>query len=221
MELKANVRARVREAKGKGREVYVMGESLGGIVALSVGMNDTEPAEMPDRLVLINSASCWDRPNCLIGNLSAKIIQLPEPFFTLCAFPAVFLILDRGLFSSDYYSGKIFDSEDRKAYGLRALPTLIKGLLFNLRGDNLKWRVKGWLFPGCEDVNSRLKDVKVPVLVVAGVADLLLPSQEEALRLNNEIPDCTVRLIKGAGHAGVVVDTRTNLLEMIQSWANG
>merc|ERR1719161_2408160 len=60
-DIKNNVKARVREAKEKGREVYLMGESFGGIVALSIGMDDSEASLMPDRLIVVNAATSFDR----------------------------------------------------------------------------------------------------------------------------------------------------------------
>lgn len=226
-EIKASVKARVREAKARGREVYLMGESFGGIVVLSLGMDNSEPDAMPDRIVLVNAASCFDRTP--LGRLSEWIIRLPEPFFSLAWLPAVFMLFDNGMFGNiaegvsktlagkDIEVPRILDAEDRQAFVKRVFPKILEKM--RLRSDDLRWRLKEWLLPGCKEVNPRLKDVQVPVLAVAGTADLLLPSLEEALKFEREIADCTVRLVEGAGHAGVL-DHRADLLKMIQScWA--
>lgn len=42
---------------------------------------------------------------------------------------------------------------------------------------------------------------QVPVLVIAGSADRLLPSSEEAERLKNLIPGCRSMVLEGHGHA--------------------
>eukprot|EP00466_Bigelowiella_natans_P007010 jgi/Bigna1/130177/aug1.10_g4885 len=70
---------------------------------------------------------------------------------------------------------------------------------------------------GCGKVNSRLNEIQVPVLAVAGTSDLLLPSKEEAFRFSREIPQCKVNLVEGAGHAGVL-DQRVDLTKIITGW---
>jgi pimeloyl-ACP methyl ester carboxylesterase len=217
-QIKAIVKAKLREAKMEGREVYLMGESFGGIVALSMGMDDSDPALMPDRIILVNAASCFDRTP--LGKASPWLVKLPEPFFTLAVFPVVFLMFDADMFRN---MGKavvhghvpgIIRGEDRQAFVKRVFPKVMQKM--QLRSDDLKWRIKNWVLPGCHEVNPKLKDVKVPVLAVAGTSDLLLPSLEEALKFKDEIPQCTLRLVEGAGHAGVL-DQRADLLEMIRS----
>eukprot|EP00746_Dinoflagellata_sp_MGD_P014707 gnl/MRDRNA2_/MRDRNA2_132382_c0_seq1.p1 gnl/MRDRNA2_/MRDRNA2_132382_c0~~gnl/MRDRNA2_/MRDRNA2_132382_c0_seq1.p1 ORF type:complete len:451 (-),score=76.88 gnl/MRDRNA2_/MRDRNA2_132382_c0_seq1:674-1975(-) len=219
--IKAIVKAKLREAKQKGREVYLMGESFGGIVALAIGMDDSEPAVMPDRIVLVNAASCFDRT--LLGRLAPGLVRLPEPFFTLAVFPVVFMVLDVDMFRNigkAVFSGhvpSIIDSEDRQAFVKRVFPKVMQKM--RLDSNDLKWRIQNWVLPGCKEVNHRLHDVKVPVLAVAGTDDLLLPSFEEGHKFKDEIPNCTLRLVQGAGHAGVL-DQRANLLEMIRTcWA--
>eukprot|EP00746_Dinoflagellata_sp_MGD_P063637 gnl/MRDRNA2_/MRDRNA2_266951_c0_seq1.p1 gnl/MRDRNA2_/MRDRNA2_266951_c0~~gnl/MRDRNA2_/MRDRNA2_266951_c0_seq1.p1 ORF type:complete len:148 (+),score=30.18 gnl/MRDRNA2_/MRDRNA2_266951_c0_seq1:59-445(+) len=112
----------------------------------------------------------------------------------------------------------ILDGMDRQEFVAKVVPQIVQALAGGVRGDDLKWRVKEWVLPGCMEVNPRLKDVKVPVLAVAGTGDLLLPSREEALKFKREIPDCTVHLVEGAGHAGVL-DQRIDLLRVIRLWA--
>lgn len=60
-------------------------------------------------------------------------------------------------------------------------------------------------------------ETQVPVTVVAGAADRLLPSPEEAKRLAKLIPCCRTRILEGCGHAPLF-DTRTvRLSEIIAS----
>eukprot|EP00747_Dinoflagellata_sp_TGD_P102953 gnl/TRDRNA2_/TRDRNA2_168806_c0_seq2.p1 gnl/TRDRNA2_/TRDRNA2_168806_c0~~gnl/TRDRNA2_/TRDRNA2_168806_c0_seq2.p1 ORF type:complete len:451 (-),score=72.95 gnl/TRDRNA2_/TRDRNA2_168806_c0_seq2:192-1544(-) len=217
-DIKANVRAKVHEAKAKGREVHVMGESFGATVALSLGMDDSDPAAMPDGIILVNSASCYDRT--LLGRNAPVLVKMPEPFFTISMMPAAFCIFDSEVFSN---VGKAMnggfphlESEDRQKFMKKIYPAFLDGLV-NTGSADLKWRISQWMLPGCREVSTNLKNVKVPTLVIAGTADLVLPSQEEALRLKNEVPHCTVRLVEGAGHIGVL-DARTDLLGIIRSW---
>lgn len=218
-EIQANVKARVREAKAKGREVYMVGESFGGIVALSLVMDDSDPAMMPDRVLLVNAASSFDRT--LLGKLSPMLIKVPEPFFSLTMVPVLFQLFDIDMFralgkaiNGQYF--KVMDGEGRKAFVGKIWPKILSHLA-RLRSDDIKWRIQEWILPGCMEVNQKLKDVKVPVLTVAGTVDNLIPSKEEALKFQGEIPDCTVHLVEGAGHAGIL-DIRTDLLDVIRSW---
>lgn len=56
----------------------------------------------------------------------------------------------------------------------------------------------------------------MPVTVIAGSADRLLPSPEEAKRLKNIIPGCRMMILEGHGHAPLF-DGRVDLSEIIAS----
>lgn len=55
---------------------------------------------------------------------------------------------------------------------------------------------------------------KVPVLVIAGSADRLLPSSDEAERLKKLIPGCRSMVLEGHGHAPLF-DGRVDISEII------
>lgn len=57
-------------------------------------------------------------------------------------------------------------------------------------------------------------DDQVPVLVIAGSADRLLPSPEEAERLKGLIPGCRTMVLEGHGHAPLF-DGRVDMSEII------
>ncbi|GAB5362044.1 hypothetical protein AAMO2058_000764300 [Amorphochlora amoebiformis] len=217
-DIRERVANRISNAKSENRTVYLMGESFGGTVALSIAMGDPKALQTPDRLILINSASCFDRT--FLGRISPALINLPEPFFSLAVMPVAFTIFDTDMFSNiakiargDY--PEILASQARQEFVARLYPKLLQKML--LSSNDLKWRVQNWILPGCAEVNSRLREIQIPVLAVAGTSDLLLPSEEEANRFKDEIPNCRVELIKGAGHAGVI-DHRTDLRALIHRW---
>jgi len=64
------------------------------------------------------------------------------------------------------------------------------------------------------DVESRLSDIKTPALFIAGDRDLLIPSVREAHLMAAWMPNATVRVIKGAGHACLMGD-RVNLAAIL------
>ena len=53
--------------------------------------------------------------------------------------------------------------------------------------------------------------------MVAGTADALLLSEDEARRLCAVVPTCDVHLVQGAGHAGTL-DQRIDLPAVLQRW---
>jgi len=217
-DIRSIVATEVRKAKRQGRKVYLMGESFGGIVGLSLSMGDLGDDGIPDRLILINAATSFSRT--FLGRISPQLLRLPEPFFTFAVLPVGFMILDSEMFSiiAKTASGEypaILDTFKRKEFVARVYPKLLESLY--LKSDDLKWRVKNWVLDGSRKVNERLGEVKVPVLAIAGTSDMLLPSEEEALRFEKGIPDCKVQLVDGAGHAGVI-DQRTDLTQLIEEW---
>jgi pimeloyl-ACP methyl ester carboxylesterase len=51
------------------------------------------------------------------------------------------------------------------------------------------------------DLDSRLAEIRVPTLFVAGDRDLLVPSVKEARMMAARMPNARVKIVKGAGHA--------------------
>jgi pimeloyl-ACP methyl ester carboxylesterase len=51
------------------------------------------------------------------------------------------------------------------------------------------------------DLDSRLAMIQVPTLFIAGDRDLLVPSVKEARMMAARMPNATVKIVKGAGHA--------------------
>ncbi len=51
------------------------------------------------------------------------------------------------------------------------------------------------------DLDSRLAEIRVPALFIAGDRDLLVPSVKEARIMAARIPNAKVRIVEGGGHA--------------------
>jgi hypothetical protein len=79
--------------------------------------------------------------------------------------------------------------------------------------DMLEHRVTRWLTVGTQVVNPRLSELKLPVLIVAGEDDRLMPSKQEAVRLSKILPRSEKLVVKGRGH--FVLDEDVNLTEAI------
>ena len=84
----------------------------------------------------------------------------------------------------------------------------------------VRHRIAEWTEPtlavGREETFSKLK--LPPLLIVAGTADLRVPAEEEAWRLQAcASGTCDVHLVQNAGHAGVS-DDRISLSKVLGSW---
>ena len=79
----------------------------------------------------------------------------------------------------------------------------------------IRHRLEAWAAPSIAAGRS-VADVAVPMLVVAGTADLRVPAVEEAERFAAEA-GAAVHLVEGAGHAGVT-DDRLDLRRVMRSW---
>eukprot|EP00978_Attheya_sp_CCMP212_P001361 scaffold2851_cov40-Attheya_sp.AAC.1 len=212
------------------RQVYIMGESFGGILATAIAMNVTQSLLLPNNtnthththnnwdlagLMLINPATCYDR--CKLASEGPHVAEIPSflyPFALLVklvplftdeySFPQLLLILrSKGLPS-------VIDTPAREAYMGRVAFSLPSRLKF-MPQETLSWRLQEWLTVGCQFVNQQLQQTKqqgeeaplqnVKVLVIAGEKDKTLPSMDEAERLMTIFPDCVAHVVEGAGHA--------------------
>jgi len=80
--------------------------------------------------------------------------------------------------------------------------------------DLLEHRIKNWLMVGSSIVvDSRLKHLDIPSLIIVGEKDNLLSSKNEANRLTTILPQSEKLIVKEAGH--FVLDGNVNLTEAI------
>ncbi|MCI0491047.1 MAG: alpha/beta hydrolase [Blastocatellia bacterium] len=68
------------------------------------------------------------------------------------------------------------------------------------------------------DLDDRLSEIKVPVLLIATEKDLLVRSVAEARLMAERMPCATVKTIKGAGHA-CLLGNRVRLAEILDEWS--
>ena len=67
------------------------------------------------------------------------------------------------------------------------------------------------------DVRDRLRDLRVPTLLLAGDRDHLLPSLRAARELAALLPHASLRALKGQGHSCLVGD-RVDLRAVLDGW---
>jgi pimeloyl-ACP methyl ester carboxylesterase len=158
------------------REMYLCGESFGACWAMQVaGKMKTEI----DRLVLINPASSFARlPWLTEGSVLANL--LPDMMYPLSA-----RILVNVLIEPDRVAGS-----DRQ--------NLVDAML-SVRPQTASWRLN--LLRQFK-VQSILPDlVDIPVLLIAGELDRLLPSLPEVRFLQQRLPKSKTIMLPHSGHA--------------------
>ncbi len=224
------------------RPVYVIGESFGGMLAPAVCLQflqqsgideDGEERKSPIKgMVLVNPATSFERSSwdiiAPILTTFGKLTQQPEPTqigpFKLPSLYSVVggLTLSAVIPSQKQYQ-KILDTfMNIESIGDPSQITeTIQGFLemFDITSeflppDLLEHRIKNWLLVGSSVlVESRLKQLEIPSLVICGEQDNLLNSKDEAKRLTKILPQSEELTVRDAGH--FILDENVNLTEAI------
>ncbi|KAI8467306.1 MAG: alpha/beta-hydrolase [Monoraphidium minutum] len=200
------------EADGRGRPVYLLGESFGGLLALALA---ERLGELVDRLVLVNPATSFAQtPWPQAGPL---LTSLPPEVYRLLPFALSPVLCDPLAMARHAVDGRA--PLERQAsdylYGLLDLMPQLGALKTVLPPQTLAWRLE-LLRQGCEFVQPRLKDVKQRTLVLAGERDLLIPSAEEAERLSKKLPRCRKAVLPGRSHA-LLQEEGVDLVQILQT----
>lgn len=176
--------------KGKPRSVYLCGESFGGCLAIKVAL---KAPHLFERIILINSASSFNqRPLLRCGAQLNRLI--PEFLQGVSA-----LVLLPFLSNLPRTAPR-----DRRALleAMQSLPARIAN-----------WRIS--LLTEFDVDETQLRRLSQPVLVIAGAADQLLPSVQEAERLVNYLPDAKMVILPNSGHA-CLLETDVCLFELMK-----
>ncbi|XVE89817.1 hypothetical protein DITRI_Ditri20bG0024800 [Diplodiscus trichospermus] len=164
--------------------IYLVGDSFGGCLALAVAAHNPT---MDLVVILVNPG------DYIIWQITALQPLLP----ILEAFP------DRLHVTIPYLLSLLMGDPLKMAKGFAEI----------IPKETLVWKLK-LLKSASVYANSRLHAVKAEVLVLASDKDNMLPSQEEAERLKNLLPDCIIRRFKDNGHTLLLEDM--NLLTVIK-----
>ncbi len=224
----------------RNREVILVGESFGGLLAPSVAMRvkammkkngmDDDANSILKGMVLVNPATSFDQTQWstfgpILASLrhieqeeqneSSSFPSFPTPYSVIGGMALAATVPDSTQFQrifSMFTDTRISTAEELTDL----LATMRDG--FGILADNLpaaviEHRLAQWLPVGCDVVNPRLGKLDVPTLVIAGEEDNMLPTKKEGERLIQTMPDCTGIFLKGSGH--FVLDDRFNLTEAI------
>jgi pimeloyl-ACP methyl ester carboxylesterase len=169
----------------------IVGESFGGTVSLWFALRHSDKVE---RLVIVNSFPRFRGEARIRAAIwLARLLPFPLIWPWRLASNALGLHLD-GVASPDRRRAhEIMHAVKREGY-IRRLE-LIAGL----------------------DIRDRIRKIEAPTMFIAGDKDLLIPSAKEAYSMAATMPNATVRVIKGAGHACLLGD-RISLARVIEGW---
>ncbi|CAM9164283.1 unnamed protein product, partial [Discosporangium mesarthrocarpum] len=193
----------------------VAGSSFGSLLAVNVALQIEERLR---GLVLINPATSYNHSNWpLVGSLIANAPGVEA--FGLATITALFTTLPDTAKASKYL-------QEFQALPVQEVPGRLQdlanewlGLLWGLFGDipqeSLRWRITQWLQAGVDRVGPLLQNLDLPVLVLAGSEDHMLPSVKEAQRLEAVVPNCHAVILYGVGHAALFDPAEVNLSDLI------
>lgn len=223
------------------REVILVGESFGGLLACAVAMalkNIKASKYVLKGMVLINPATSFDETNwervvpilTSLRYLESSQVEVTDEsgnsrFSFLSGLPTPYSVLGAVALAATVPSGTQYSSildflqqAVSSTSAERMLSASVDGfgiLAEYLSAAVLDQRVMKWIPVGTSVVNNpqRLSKLNVPTLIIGGRDDNMLPTKKEAQRLGKLLPDCVIMDIEGAGH--FVLDTRFNLTEVL------
>jgi len=175
------------------REIYLCGESFGGCLALLVAI---VAPKWFNRLILVNPASSIkQQPWLRWGSYLTK--WLPDWFY-----PSSVI----GLLPFLASLGRI-EASERQAL-LAAMNSVPK--------ETSAWRLE--LLQAFKPNESHLRDINIPVLVIASGADRLLPSVLEGQFLTQTLPNAQMVVLPDSGHA-CLLENDIDLYTLIQAYS--
>jgi 3-oxoadipate enol-lactonase len=166
----------VRKA-GRGPATF-LGESFGGLLTMATALRHPELFE---RMILVNTFPYFaQRAKIKFGVLAFSLLPyaLVKAHRTRTA--------RHVLFSEDV------SEEDRRLFGEHTRVVPFEGYVSRLR------------IIRDTDLRPRLKDIKIPALVVAGTRDRLLDSVSAARLMAAELPRARLKLLEGTGHTALL-----------------
>lgn len=169
-------------------QATILGESFGGTVALSFALRYPR---MVERLVVINSFPRFrGRFRIKLGAWLARSLPFRLLWPVRRGASILGLLVDRVSREDRCRFWNAVRTVSAEAYARRL--QLIAGF----------------------DVEDRLPEIQAPALFIAGERDLLIPSVKEAHAMAARMPNATVKVIKGAGHA-CLLGNRVRLAELL------
>ena len=176
-------------AQKTNQEVYLCGESFGGCLALKTAL---AAPRLISRLILVNPASSFNQLPIL--GWGADITGLLPSWIHRYSAAGLLPFLAK--------LNRINDCDrDRLVESMKSLPPHV-----------VSWRLS--LLRDFKVFDEELRNLNIPSLIVAGAADGLLPSVEEAQKLTSLLPQAQMTVLPQSGHA-CLLETDIDLYQIL------
>ena len=171
------------------REVYLCGESFGGCLAIKTAL---AAPNLIKKLILVNPASCFNQ----LPLLSWSVNLAPWMPAWVHRYSAA------GLLPFLVQLNRINDCDrERLIESMKSVPPQV-----------VNWRLS--LLRDFKVTKEQLRSLNMPSLIIAGAADGLLPSVQEAQKLTRLLPKAKSIVLPQSGHA-CLLETGINLYEIL------
>ncbi|KAJ6353940.1 hypothetical protein OIU76_002878 [Salix suchowensis] len=201
---------RLEHASSPYKPIYLVGESFGACLALSVAARNPQIDLV---LVLVNPATSFSRSQLpLLPILEA----LPEGLHDVLPYLVGFVTsnpVKMAMANIEYKLPPRLQFQ-QLYHNLTSFLPSVSVLSDTIPKETLIWRLK-LLQSAAAYANSRLHAVKAESLVLVSENDNLLPSRDEARRLKSSLKNCKVRCFKNNGHS-LLMEDGFNLLTIIK-----
>ncbi|OMO99367.1 Diacylglycerol acyltransferase [Corchorus olitorius] len=180
------------------RPIYLVGESLGACLALTVAARNPEIDLV---LILYNPATSFSKS--VLQPLIPMLEIMPDQFPLNLTH-----LLSLATGSLTQTIGELIPQD------LVSISSYLPVLADMLPRETLLWKL-GLLKSGSASANSCLHAVKAQMLLLFSGRDQLLPSQEESKRFRKALPDCEIRMFEENGHF-LFLEDKVDLVTIIK-----
>ncbi|XP_078445009.1 esterase/lipase/thioesterase family protein [Wolffia australiana] len=202
---------RMEHASSPSRPIFIVGDSFGGCLALSVAARNLT---IDLSLVLCNPATSFGRSQ--LQPVIPVLESIPNELHFAVPYLLSFIMGDPVKLAMANLPRGLSPSEtvDQLSNSLVSMLPGLSDLSDILPKETLSWKLK-LLQDGAAYTNSRLHAVRADVLLLCSGKDYMLPSAEEAARLRSSLKSCKVRYFKDNGHT-LLLEDGINLLTIIK-----
>ncbi|WJX80201.1 mRNA-binding ribosome synthesis protein [Trifolium repens] len=194
---------RLEHALSPKKPIYLVGDSLGGCLALAVAARNPTIDLV---LILVNPATSFGRSQ--LQPLLPILESFPDELHVTVPFLLSFIMGDPVKMASVNIGNGLPPTKiiEQLSSNLTSLLPYLSELANIIPRTTLLWKIK-LLKSAAAYTNSRLHAVRAEVLVLASGKDNMLPSVNEAQRLASSLKNCKVRIFKDNGHTLLLEDS--------------
>lgn len=202
---------RLEHASSPNKPIYLVGDSLGGCLALAVAARNPRIDLV---VILSNPATSFGRTQ--LQPLLPLLEALPDELHVAVPYLLSFIMGDPVKMAMVSPESSLPPALllQQLSGNLTALLPRLSGLADIIPKDTLLWKLK-LLRSAAAYSNSRLHAVTAEVLVLASGKDSMLPSGDEAQRLKSSLQNCKICYFKDNGHS-ILLEDGVNLLTVIK-----